>query len=333
MSERELMDEPEDAGEAVEAIDGSAADEEVAGGVADDLIDDPVDDPVSLTDDDWETEAPPAAERVEVILPGDGDDDLDEDGDIDEEVVDDGDDPLEERVRSLVRDVANAVEGQVSQVQAVLRDVVEQSRNAAEDVAGLVEREVRRQVDGLRATVVGDIERLEAKLDELGEAARTVRSARPGKRRARPAKVAAKKVAAKKVAASRKAPAQKAASRKATAKKAPAGKAAAKKAAGRKAAAKSAAGKKAAAKKTAGRKAASSTADRPNIWVTRDEADGTWAVRREGSPRRLGTFRTQAEAKTAGRQRAERDRVELIWQGRDGQIAGRAHYGADGGKR
>jgi hypothetical protein len=70
-------------------------------------------------------------------------------------------------------------------------------------------------------------------------------------------------------------------------------------------------------------------AERRNIWVTREAAENAWAVRRENSPRRLGTFRTQAEAKTAGRERAQRDKVELIWQGKDGQIAGRNSYGHD----
>ena len=113
----------------------------------------------------------------------------------------------------------------------------------------------------------------------------------------------------------------------ATAKQAPTAKAAtAKKAAS----AKRAPAQKAAARKAPGKKAAASQGEaKPNIWVTRDEADGSWALRRENRPRRLGSFRTQAEAKAAGRQRAERDGVELIWQGRDGQIAGRAHYGTD----
>ncbi len=64
-----------------------------------------------------------------------------------------------------------------------------------------------------------------------------------------------------------------------------------------------------------------------NVWVTR-ESDG-WAVRLEGSSRQLSRHGTQKEALAVGRERAQRDKVELIWQGRDGQIKGRDSYGGD----
>ncbi len=64
-----------------------------------------------------------------------------------------------------------------------------------------------------------------------------------------------------------------------------------------------------------------------NVWVTRQD-DG-WAVRLEGSSRQLSRHGTQKEALGVGRERAQRDKVELIWQGRDGQIKGRDSYGGD----
>ncbi len=64
-----------------------------------------------------------------------------------------------------------------------------------------------------------------------------------------------------------------------------------------------------------------------NVWVTRED-DG-WAVRLEGSSRQLSRHGTQKEALGVGRERAQRDKVELIWQGRDGQIKGRDSYGGD----
>lgn len=64
-----------------------------------------------------------------------------------------------------------------------------------------------------------------------------------------------------------------------------------------------------------------------NVWVTKE--DEGWAIRLEGSSRPLSRYSTQKEAIGAGRQRAEKDKVELVWQGRDGQIKGRNSYGGD----
>ncbi len=68
-------------------------------------------------------------------------------------------------------------------------------------------------------------------------------------------------------------------------------------------------------------------ASKPNVWITRDD-DG-WAVRREGSERASSRHQTQRDAIAAGRETAKRERVELIWQGRDRQIQGRNSYGGD----
>jgi hypothetical protein len=68
-----------------------------------------------------------------------------------------------------------------------------------------------------------------------------------------------------------------------------------------------------------------------NVWVTKEADD--WAVRLEGSSRPLSRHATQKDALGVGRQRAERDKVELIWQGRDGQIKGRNSFGGDPRRR
>lgn len=68
-------------------------------------------------------------------------------------------------------------------------------------------------------------------------------------------------------------------------------------------------------------------AKKRNVWVTRD-GDG-WAVRREGSQRASSRYSTQQQAISAGRETAKREKVELIWQGRDGQVKGRNTYDKD----
>jgi hypothetical protein len=234
---------------------------------------------------------------VAMTEPVAADDDLDVPGDEPSAPDQDALAGLEARLGALVGELAGVLESQAGEVRATLRDVEERSGGSVDQVAKLakvVEREVRRQLDGLSATVIGEIQRLEAKVDGLGDSLSAPRPA--SSRTARPKK---KKAAAKKAAA-KKASARDDASQRPSTTKSPARKAAAKKASGRK-----------------------------NIWVTREEAEGAWAVRRENSSRRLGTYRTQAEARTAGRERAERDKVELIWQSRDGKIAGRSSYGHD----
>lgn len=68
-----------------------------------------------------------------------------------------------------------------------------------------------------------------------------------------------------------------------------------------------------------------------NVWVTK-AAEG-WEVKFEASSRALSRHSTQKEALAAGRARAERDKVELIWQGRDGRIKGRSSFGGDSVRR
>jgi hypothetical protein len=56
---------------------------------------------------------------------------------------------------------------------------------------------------------------------------------------------------------------------------------------------------------------------------------GKWATRREGASRVSGTFPTQAQAATAGRDAARRDHTEVLVHGRDGRIRERESYGND----
>jgi hypothetical protein len=66
---------------------------------------------------------------------------------------------------------------------------------------------------------------------------------------------------------------------------------------------------------------------KPNVWVTREGDD--WVVRREGAERASSRHGTQQDALAAGRDTARREKVELIWQGRDRKIQGRNSYGND----
>jgi hypothetical protein len=57
--------------------------------------------------------------------------------------------------------------------------------------------------------------------------------------------------------------------------------------------------------------------------------EGGWANRREGAKRVSKVFGTKAEAQTAGRKTAMRDRVEHLIQNRDGTVSARNSYGND----
>lgn len=64
-----------------------------------------------------------------------------------------------------------------------------------------------------------------------------------------------------------------------------------------------------------------------NIWVARH--GDNWAVRREGRQDPLGVHDTQEQAITAGRQVARAEQVELLVQGRDGEVRDKFSYGND----
>jgi hypothetical protein len=62
--------------------------------------------------------------------------------------------------------------------------------------------------------------------------------------------------------------------------------------------------------------------------------DGSWINVAEGSDRRIGqTYATKAEAQSAGRERARRDRTEHIVHNVDGRIGARNSYGNDSSRR
>jgi len=66
---------------------------------------------------------------------------------------------------------------------------------------------------------------------------------------------------------------------------------------------------------------------RRNVWVG-PHTDG-WAVRRESSDRASKVFPRKEDAQDFGRSMAQRDRVELIVQRRDGTIQSKDSYGRD----
>lgn len=73
-------------------------------------------------------------------------------------------------------------------------------------------------------------------------------------------------------------------------------------------------------------------ASKPAVWVQPHHVhDGKWQVRRENASRASRVFDTQKEAERHGRQTAQRERVELIVAGRNGEIRARSSYGNDPG--
>ena len=62
-------------------------------------------------------------------------------------------------------------------------------------------------------------------------------------------------------------------------------------------------------------------------------SDDGWANRRAGSERASGHFDTQAKAIEAARRTAERERLEHVIHGQDGQIRDRNSYGNDPRRR
>ena len=57
--------------------------------------------------------------------------------------------------------------------------------------------------------------------------------------------------------------------------------------------------------------------------------DGGWAVRKAGSSRASGTFKTQDAAISKARSLAKKQGTELYVHGRDGKIRSRDSYGND----
>jgi hypothetical protein len=66
---------------------------------------------------------------------------------------------------------------------------------------------------------------------------------------------------------------------------------------------------------------------KPNVHIV--PRDGQWAVLREGAQRDSSHHSMQSEAISAGRATAQREHVELLVHGRDGQIRDRDSHGHD----
>lgn len=67
---------------------------------------------------------------------------------------------------------------------------------------------------------------------------------------------------------------------------------------------------------------------KPDIHVV-PHPDKGWATRREGSDRVSSTHSTQSDAADAARERAIRDKVEVVTHRRDGTIRDSDSYGND----
>lgn len=67
---------------------------------------------------------------------------------------------------------------------------------------------------------------------------------------------------------------------------------------------------------------------KPHI-VVEPRPDGQWARQKNGTQRAASLHATQAEAESAARAQAQRERTELVVKGRDGTIKRRDSYGND----
>ena len=69
---------------------------------------------------------------------------------------------------------------------------------------------------------------------------------------------------------------------------------------------------------------------RTAVWVQPHHIDdGRWQVRREHSERASRVFDHQDDAERFGRRLAQRERVEFVMAGRDGDVRVKDSYGTD----
>ena len=101
----------------------------------------------------------------------------------------------QDRIEALVRELAKAAEEQAGQAQQLVQEVVERSRATTEQVIEVVDRELRSQANALGLATRADIDRLEARIDELEL---RLAEARPPKKKAGAKKPGAKKAGPKK---------------------------------------------------------------------------------------------------------------------------------------
>ena len=68
---------------------------------------------------------------------------------------------------------------------------------------------------------------------------------------------------------------------------------------------------------------------KPAIHTSPNKKGDGWVNQREGSGRSMSSYQTKAEAQSAGRDAARRDKTEHIIHTRDGRISARNSYGND----
>jgi polyhydroxyalkanoate synthesis regulator phasin len=104
----------------------------------------------------------------------------------------------QDRVEALLRDLTRAAEDQAQQAQQLVQELVERSRTTTEQIIDVIDRELRSQVNALGLATRADIDRLEARIDELQVAAASEPPAvvaKPAARQAPARKAVAKKAA------------------------------------------------------------------------------------------------------------------------------------------
>lgn len=70
-------------------------------------------------------------------------------------------------------------------------------------------------------------------------------------------------------------------------------------------------------------------AQRKSQIVVEPRPDGRWARQKNGTRRAASLHATQADAVSAARAQARRERTELVVKGRDGQVQQRDSFGND----
>jgi len=97
----------------------------------------------------------------------------------------------QDRLEALVRDVSRSTEEQAAQVQSVVQELVDRSRDNTERISDRIAKQVQTQLAALGLATKADIARLERKIDKLQNAS--------------PAKKSSAKKAAKKKSSAKKA--------------------------------------------------------------------------------------------------------------------------------
>jgi polyhydroxyalkanoate synthesis regulator phasin len=76
----------------------------------------------------------------------------------------------QDRLEALVRDVSRSTEEQATQMQAVVQELVDRSRDNTERISDRIAKQVQTQLAALGLATKADITRLERKIDRLQKA-------------------------------------------------------------------------------------------------------------------------------------------------------------------